>query len=212
MTNVNIDQVLASFFVSALLTILSIIYTYFSDSLPSWYLNEVDAAILATYESSWVSRKVAARSLSFWSSIGLILRRWLRRDDSESHGRPLNKEQRIQAVTRFVLALSDQQLVTGLAILIGAMASRCTISTYELGVVVSLAWFSSTTHLATLDVLRDYFIHHQVVRNIRLLGIVPIMILLSFALIVEKCFDDLHFQVSMPMQCAISGLGDGAIR
>ena len=111
----------------------------------------------------------------------------------------LDREKRTEALTRFILALSDQQLVTGLAVLIGALTFRCTVSSYEFQVVVSLAWFSSMTHLATLDVLRDYFIRNQVVRNLRLVGMVAMMVLLAFGLVLPLggvCS-------SAPFQCAI---------
>ena len=193
-------KVLASFFLTSVITIASIIYGYVSDSLPTWYLNEVDAAILARYQVSWRSKTLAPR---LWSSLKNLIRIVLRRPDKSS-SKPLDRDDRTEALTRFILALSDQQLVTGLAILIGALGSRCTISSYEFLVVVSLAWFSSTTHLATLDVLREYFIQNQVVRNVRVIGMVAMMILLSFGLIVEVAYYE--GSPAMPLQCAISGL------
>src|ERR1700734_1263414 len=58
---------------------------------------------------------------------------------------------------RFILGLSDQQLVTGLAILITGYYLHCKISYYHFNLVINLAWFSSTTHLATLLALKEYF-------------------------------------------------------
>ncbi|KAL0934406.1 uncharacterized protein CTRU02_211205 [Colletotrichum truncatum] len=72
--------------------------------------------------------------------------------DREKHARLRAK--RIRSFTQFILALSDQQLVTGLAILIAAVSGKNKLSKFEFSVAHSLAWFSSTTHLATLDVLR----------------------------------------------------------
>ena len=57
-----------------------------------------------------------------------------------------------------VLMFSDQQLVTGLALLIsGYVQLRCGISSYHWQTITYLAWFSSLTHLTTLTVLRQYF-------------------------------------------------------
>jgi hypothetical protein len=81
------------------------------------------------------------------------------------------------------LVLSDQQLVTGLAILLGAVANLNTLSWYEFSVALSLSWFSSTTHLATLDVLQEYFRLHAVIRNWRVGGMISVLILLTFALL-----------------------------
>jgi len=53
-----------------------------------------------------------------------------------------------------VLAFSDQQLVTGLALLI-SIYTKGDITVYTFQVAASLAWFSSTIHLATLVVLKE---------------------------------------------------------
>lgn len=56
-----------------------------------------------------------------------------------------------------VLAMSDQQLVTGLSIMISAYSRLdCGISVYHWKLITTLAWFSSATHLATLLFLRQY--------------------------------------------------------
>lgn len=57
---------------------------------------------------------------------------------------------------KFVLYLSDQQLLVGIAVLIAGFAQHCSISVYHFSIVIDLAWFSSNTHLITLDVLRVY--------------------------------------------------------
>lgn len=70
------------------------------------------------------------------------------KDDKE------RKRERIKnAIEAFIVALSDQQLVTGLAILIAGFV-KCDISNYLFSNVWAIAWFSCMTHLATLMVLR----------------------------------------------------------
>ena len=49
------------------------------------------------------------------------------------------KERRIKGLERFVLALSDQQLVTGLAVLIVAYTNRCKRSIYHFNIILALA-------------------------------------------------------------------------
>ncbi|KAF1995262.1 hypothetical protein P154DRAFT_393041, partial [Amniculicola lignicola CBS 123094] len=61
---------------------------------------------------------------------------------------------RQEALTRFILSLSDQQLVTGLGILVAAVSNQCTLSGAEFDIALSLAWFSATVHLVALDVLQ----------------------------------------------------------
>jgi hypothetical protein len=77
-------------------------------------------------------------------------------------------------IERLVLGFSDQQLVTGLAIMLTAFIRLGTntngITTYHFSLVTDLAWFSCNTHLITLFVLRDYFIHFSVLRNVRMMA------------------------------------------
>ncbi|KAI9747566.1 MAG: hypothetical protein M1815_004086 [Lichina confinis] len=88
--------------------------------------------------------------------------------DAAARQRKKNREQALQT---FVLTLSDQQLVTGLAITLAGWV-KCDISTYSFNIVAALAWFSCTTHLSTLTVLHDYFQTHPRLRVWRVLGMV----------------------------------------
>lgn len=57
-----------------------------------------------------------------------------------------------------VLMFSDQQLVTGTALLAsGYTQLSCGLSAYHWQIVVYLAWFSSLAHLTTLTALRQFF-------------------------------------------------------
>lgn len=114
--------------------------------------------------------------------------------------RHLTRAKRTEALSRFILSLSDQQPVTGLAILIAALTNRCFISFYEFNIVISLAWFSSTTHLATLDVLQEYLVANPVIRNWRVLGMVSLMAMLLFGLLLQG---DYLSNTKLPLQCAI---------
>ncbi|OAP57654.1 hypothetical protein AYL99_08392 [Fonsecaea erecta] len=111
----------------------------------------------------------------------------------------MNKQQRTQALKNFILTLSDQQLVTGIALLVALFANWCTMSLYELNMVVALAWFSSATHLATLVVLRDYFQQNGVVRNWRIFGMVLIMLPLVVGLLMTGIYA--LFNLALPLQC-----------
>ena len=62
------------------------------------------------------------------------------------------------AIEAAVVMFSDQQLVTGIGILVsGYTQISCSLSTYHWQIVVYLAWFSSLTHLTTLTALREFF-------------------------------------------------------
>ncbi|TLD31534.1 hypothetical protein PspLS_02520 [Pyricularia sp. CBS 133598] len=57
-----------------------------------------------------------------------------------------------------VMALSDQQLVTGLAILVTAIIklTKGTITVYHFNIATDLAWFSGNVHLLSLLVIRQH--------------------------------------------------------
>jgi hypothetical protein len=111
---------------------------------------------------------------------------------------------RREAFTRFILTLSDQQLVTGLAILIAALNNRCETSRYEFDIAVSLAWFSTITPLATMDALHEYFCEHPEVRNWRLVGIGVVMLLLLVCLLFQNTSSDMP--PTTPVQCVIDDI------
>lgn len=119
---------------------------------------------------------------------------------AEPH-RHLTKAKRTEALGRFILSLSDHQLVTGLAILIAALANRCLISFYEFNIVISLAWFSSTVYLATLDVLQEYLVANPVIRNWRVFGMVSLVAMLLFGLLFQGGY---RSQTNLPLQCVIN--------
>lgn len=73
----------------------------------------------------------------------------------------------VPVIKKLALNLSDQQLLTGLAVLIAGFWTHCSISVYHFALVNDLAWFSATVHLTTLDMLQDYLIERPVFRNWR---------------------------------------------
>lgn len=153
---------LIAFGLTAILTFLAIIVGYATRSIPGNMFTAIDDIVLDSLTPMKRSRLLG----------------WIY-DTSISRS---SISQRQQAFENFVLSLSDQQLVTGLAILTAAYANYCTISTFELTVVVSLAWLSSTTHLATLDMLQPYFRRERKVNGVRIVRIVAMLCILCLLL------------------------------
>ena len=89
----------------------------------------------------------------------------------------------IPVIEKVVLNLSDQQILTGLAVLIAGFWTHCSISVYHFALLSDLAWFSSNTHLISLGVLRSYFQDKDrvLLRNTR----VGLMICMALLLIVS---------------------------
>ena len=100
------------------------------------------------------------------------------------------------SLQRFMLALSDQQIVTGLAIFIIGFSKHCELSSYHFIVIMALGWFSFTTHLSTLTVLQGYLVHRPGQKLFRLGGIVATFLLLSisFVLLYSRPNNDIAVQ------------------
>jgi hypothetical protein len=95
---------------------------------------------------------------------------------------PDTREFWTKIIQHLILGFSDEQLVTGTAILLAAFirlpVSNGQISVYHFSIVTDLAWFSSNTHLVTLFVLRTYFSPYLVLRLWRTVAMVMMTMLL----------------------------------
>ena len=88
------------------------------------------------------------------------------------------------ALAKAVLIFSDQQLVTGLAILVSGFTQlRRGISVYHWQIIVYLAWFSSLTHLTTLTTLRQHFRDRSLLRTWRAWLMLLLVAMLTVAFI-----------------------------
>ncbi|KAF3040502.1 hypothetical protein E8E12_006928 [Didymella heteroderae] len=199
-TDIAGPGVLYAYLISAILAILAIVYGYLSDSLPESYLNETDRTVIDSFQSCLPSEKKIARIRAAYDK---TKSRILFGRPSKPHCK-LTRRQREEVVKRFVLTLSDQQLATGLAILIAAIANQCTLTVWEFQLAFALAWFSSTTHLATLDVLQEYFLSHGAVRNWRVFGMIALLVLLMYSLIMSMASVD----TTIPIQCTFQFFGE----
>lgn len=125
--------VLAAIFLTATITILAVVFAYFANVLDESLINDLDRKFISMADRRWRLLKRVPTNLSSQA-----------REESEAV-----RDARKEAATQFILTLSDQQLVTGLAILIAGVSDPTHLSKYEFTVVMALAWFSSTTHLTT---------------------------------------------------------------
>lgn len=86
--------------------------------------------------------------------------RMLRFDNNANHSRRISHRRRLWSniLEQIVVSLSDQQLVTGLSILIVgcSMNSYGTIDVYHFVTVTDLAWLSANTHAMSLILTRRY--------------------------------------------------------
>ncbi|KAL8951987.1 MAG: hypothetical protein Q9222_002079 [Ikaeria aurantiellina] len=119
-------------------------------------------------------------------------------------------EKRIQfwqpIMESLMLSLSDQQLLVGLAILVTGFLKHCSISVYHFAVVSDLAWFSSNTHMTTLNVLQVYLADRPTLRNWRVALMLSTFVMLIATITLEGhilWFDSWN----SPAQCLFDDLG-----
>ena len=89
------------------------------------------------------------------------------------------------ALRQAILALSDQQIVTGIAILAaGFQGLRLGgIDSYHYQIVIYLAWMSSSVHLSALSILAPILKERPALKLWRLVGMLVLLVLLAIALI-----------------------------
>ncbi|KAF2479645.1 hypothetical protein BDY17DRAFT_304332 [Neohortaea acidophila] len=81
-----------------------------------------------------------------------------------------------------IMTLADQQIVTGIAILVAGFAQIHSLSIYLWQSVIYLAWMSSVVHLTSLTYLRYYLRERRALRVWRLAGMSALFCLLFAAL------------------------------
>ena len=110
----------------------------------------------------------------------MFLDKWPTRWRCNSHATSKAWSEALQGA---VLAFSDLQVITGIAVLISAYSQiSCGLQYYHWQIAVDLAFFSSITHLTTLTCLRRYFQKRRALRVWRLVCMAIIGVLLSVAL------------------------------
>ncbi|KAL8773219.1 MAG: hypothetical protein Q9209_001895 [Squamulea sp. 1 TL-2023] len=103
-----------------------------------------------------------------------------------------------------VLALSDQQLLVGISILITGFIKHCSISVNHFTIVTDLAWFSSSTNMTALSVLQVYLLEHPPLRNWRVCLMLVIFVFLIVALVLQGHREWTNSWNS-PAQCLFDG-------
>ncbi|KJX95325.1 hypothetical protein TI39_contig4119g00009 [Zymoseptoria brevis] len=105
-----------------------------------------------------------------------------------------------------ILVLSDQQIVTGIAIMAAGFVGlrNGETSVYHYQVVLYLAWLASSVHLSALTLLRPFMTTHPAVRAWRLGGMVVLFLMLVIGLIPTVSFDWGIVNISEPGDTEVS--------
>ena len=73
------------------------------------------------------------------------------------------------ALETTIISFSDQQVLTGISIIIGGLSQlEWGLAVYHFQAVGNLAWFSTMTHILTLTVLREKMRSNKIIRILRI--------------------------------------------
>ncbi|KAI1082481.1 hypothetical protein F5B20DRAFT_569137 [Whalleya microplaca] len=127
----------------------------------------------------------------------LILNRKVRSDDGE----------RVRSFQSFILAMSDQQLVSGLALAVSINVIRngvkdldTKISSYAYSSAVILAFFSCIIHLATIAVLREYLRDRNFLKHTRVIIMICVV-----GLLLQGLAESWYVAEDITLRCAMEG-------
>lgn len=173
-------QVIVSFIVTAHATFVLIIFGYLTFSFEDICINGADDKMVECIRRCGRKlyrrtrhiltknlRRTRTDAIDFSSEDFLVL------DRTEQEDSPTRKD-RIDRFRDFMLALSDQQLVTGLAMLVAGFGRFRDITIYSTSVVTALAYFSSSVHMGTLDFITTYLRAHRLLNIVRAFSMVCI--------------------------------------
>jgi hypothetical protein len=113
----------------------------------------------------------------------------------------MNNPRLSYALESIVVSFSDQQVITGIAILISGFSQlNKGISVYHWQTIVNLSWFSTVTHMLTLTVLRDQLKKNSLIRALRIIGMGLLVVMLCVALWTLGWVDD-KMPLNFPAWC-----------
>ncbi|PNP46607.1 hypothetical protein THARTR1_10706 [Trichoderma harzianum] len=178
------SQVTIALIVPMLMTTISIFWGYFTLSLPEDRYNAVDALFIGLF-----SRDKALAS---------------------SREADIRRQARIKALENIILSFADQQLMMGLAIsvaIVCVMAGAGDLdgqtSTGALQMACSLAFFSCTTHISSISVVRDHYYRHRKLRNVRFaVGALLVGLICALSIITDS--DAFSYDYRLSVKCAIA--------
>ncbi|KAL8641354.1 MAG: hypothetical protein Q9228_001830 [Teloschistes exilis] len=171
--------VIVGFMLSAVLTLAVVIFHYIFD-IQRMHENPVDCRFLNAIRSKKQKSKIGSAPEDAWSA----------------------------AMEASVLMFSDIQATTGQAVMLGAYSQlHRGLNAYHWQVAISLAWFSSLTHLATLSSLRACFLERPKIAIYRAtyMGIPLVLLIVAYCTTGYVQQSGADQSPSWPAECLFSG-------
>ncbi|RBQ66500.1 hypothetical protein FVER14953_00239 [Fusarium verticillioides] len=161
--------VLAAFLITSLIAIATLVLAFLTLSVPECLLNSGDAVIAAGARRT--CRRLRAK-----------FPKTKRTKVVES------RTERTHAFMSFIIAISDQILVSQASILIAALIIHADITIYSTNIVIALGCLASTIHLGSFPFYIDRIKEHSSAKLIRVLAMVTGSGMLVFLLVVRLSY------------------------
>ncbi|KAF5541106.1 hypothetical protein FMEXI_8127 [Fusarium mexicanum] len=161
--------VLAAFLITSLIALATLILAFLTISVPARLLNSEDAVIAAGVRRAY--RRLRAK-----------LPKTKRTKVVQS------RSERTHAFMAFMVAISDQILVSQASILIAALIIHDEITIYSSNIVIALGCLASTVHLGSFPFYIDRIKDHSTAKLIRVLAMVAGSGMLVFLLIIQLSY------------------------
>ena len=160
-------------------------YWHWRKCYPACHVRFADVnlkVIVAFFVTAWAA--FIFLIIAYWT--GLLPQQLLRPLDNKlfkANSRRCRSEWK-QTLDHVTLLFSDQQLLTGIGILLAGYYEVFArdLDALHWHTVTYLAWMSSTVHLITLSLLKDRLHEHKMLRDLRLAGMLLLLALLIPAL------------------------------
>jgi hypothetical protein len=123
--------------------------------------------------------------------------------DQEKYWRSIRFWSRV--LSKNLLAFSDTQLLTGLAIQFTALIKHCSMSVYHFRIVTDLAFLTTVTHLLTVVALRNYFVKNKWINLPRIFFMLANLALLGYTSFISYSYDIVHLELSDELACFFKG-------
>ncbi|CCF42903.1 hypothetical protein CH063_02949 [Colletotrichum higginsianum] len=186
--------VVASFMISFGLTYVAIILAYIFRLLPDSRYNSIDLD--------------ASQNLSPLRSDSFPLR--LPEWHNTQGSRKETRIKRVRAFESFILAMSDQQLITGVALIIVTTYMTFSelsesFSVYSFQVATRLGYCSCIVHLCTISLLREHFDANKRLRDFRVILVSVFLVLLAVCMVISDSVT-FRFNRRISVKCARENL------
>lgn len=110
-----------------------------------------------------------------------------------------------RVLSKNLLAFSDTQLLTGLAIQFTGLLKHCEMRVYHWRIITELAFLTTVTHLLTVVALRNYFVKYRWINLPRIFFMLANLGLLGYTSYISYSYEFAGLDLSTELACFFQG-------